>query len=103
MRGREGKRAALPRARGAQVAKRFAAPPRGRSAPPTRGRRGLAGYVPAVWRRTRWGENRITCLGVWKSGTRRMSRPRNRTGATDWHRLGRDCAATGARRCPATA
>jgi hypothetical protein len=32
------------------------------------------------------GTNRISCLGVWKAGTRREAVRANRMGATDWHR-----------------
>ncbi len=53
---------------------------------PSRERRGAIAWTPSVWRRCAMGTNRISCLGVWKIGTRRAAMRSNRMGATDWHR-----------------
>jgi len=57
-----------------------------RTAPAMRRRKGLLTMVPAVWRRCAMGENRISCFGVWKQGTRREALRLNRTGDTHWRR-----------------
>ena len=52
----------------------------------SRGRKGVVGQIPSVWRRCSMGTNRISCIGVWRTGTRREAVRANRMGATDWHR-----------------
>lgn len=51
-----------------------------------RQRKGVLGRISAVWRRCAMGTNRISCLGVWRTGARREAVRINRMGATDWHR-----------------
>jgi len=58
---------------------------------PSRERRGVLGWMPSAWRRGAMGPNRISCLGVWKTGTRREAVRINRMGDTDWRRPYRDC------------
>lgn len=53
---------------------------------PMRERRGVVGRIPSAWRRCEMGTNRISCLGIWRIGTRREAMRANRTGDTDWHR-----------------
>ncbi len=52
----------------------------------SRGRKGVVGRIPSAWRRCSMGTNRISCIGVWRTGTRREAVRANRMGATDWHR-----------------
>jgi hypothetical protein len=54
--------------------------------PPPRERKGVVGRIPSAWRRCTMGTNRISCLGIWRIGTRREAMRANRTGDTDWHR-----------------
>lgn len=54
--------------------------------PPARARKGVVGRIPSAWRRCEMGTNRISCLGIWRTGTRREAMRANRTGDTDWHR-----------------
>ena len=53
---------------------------------PARERKGVVGRIPSAWRRCAMGTNRISCLGIWRTGTRREAMRANRTGETDWHR-----------------
>ena len=52
----------------------------------SRERKGIVGRIPSAWRRISPGTNRISCLGIWRAGTRREAARVNRMGATDWHR-----------------
>lgn len=52
----------------------------------SRNRRGKFSYIPSSWRRCELGTNRISCIGIWRKGSRRKSPRANRTGDTDWHR-----------------
>lgn len=52
----------------------------------TRTRRGKHNVVNAVWRRGVPGENKISCYGQWRPGTRREAVRVNRDGETRWHR-----------------
>jgi hypothetical protein len=54
--------------------------------PPPRERKGVVGRIPSAWRRCAMGTNRISCLGIWRSGTRREAIRANRMGDTDWRR-----------------
>jgi hypothetical protein len=54
-----------------------------------RHRRGHLTLIPQPWRRCAMGTNRISCMGVWRRGTRRQALRSNRTGETEWHRLRR--------------
>lgn len=53
---------------------------------PARERRGVVGRIPSAWRRCEMGTNRISCLGIWRIGSRRGAMRANRMGDTDWHR-----------------
>jgi hypothetical protein len=77
--------ALLHRALRAAIAQRRASIPR-KTNNTVRARRGSLSFVPAVWRHGVAGTNRITCIGGWKTGTRRQSPRANRFGETDWHR-----------------
>ena len=82
----EGGRDVPRRARSAGVAKRKAATVRKASTSGVRTRRGIQAVVPSLWRRAEPGTNRISNLGVWRSGARREAIRANREGLTDWHR-----------------
>lgn len=49
-------------------------------------RRGRQNVLNTVWRRVAPGENKISCYGQWRQGTRREAVRANRDGETCWHR-----------------
>ena len=51
-----------------------------------RPRRGASEIAAGPWRRCVIGPNRISSLGVWKRGARRLAVRANRTGDTQWLR-----------------
>ena len=78
--------AALRDRRAAAAARSDTLSRRGKAIAATRARRGSRSLIPSDWRRGVAGTNRISCLGMWKTGTRRQARRANRCGETDWQR-----------------
>jgi hypothetical protein len=56
----------------------------------TRTRRSVVDITVLVWRRCVPGPNRISRIGIWKTGARRASRLVNRLGDTGWRRTRRE-------------